>query len=204
MAITLETAIALASEPVEAYAIISMHDNIGVVAVGGATPTFRADLPLLNWGQGTLAGPGPHPPALEAGSSTRGRCPDSPPVAMVGHISSHGLERRPASRNSRSISPCASIQVMGPSAGLAWAPAFKWRSRGSGRAVRSKRESKSTRVRMAHSCALWDLRFGKREAVQPHGQSGCGSDALASLGPGRGTKGLLLLAVPASFDGAPP
>ena len=58
MAITLETAIALASEPVEAYAIISMHDNIGVVAVGGATPTFRAELPLLNWGQGSLAGPG--------------------------------------------------------------------------------------------------------------------------------------------------
>jgi hypothetical protein len=59
MAIALEQAIALASEPVEAYAIISMHDNIGVVAVGGATPTFRADLPLLNWGgQATFAAGG--------------------------------------------------------------------------------------------------------------------------------------------------
>jgi hypothetical protein len=56
MAIRLEDAISLASEPVEAFAIISMHDNIGVVAVGSATPTFRADLPLLNWGASDARG----------------------------------------------------------------------------------------------------------------------------------------------------
>jgi hypothetical protein len=54
----LEDAIALASEPVDAWAIISMHDDSGVVAVGGATLTFRPDLPLLNWGQGTIVGGG--------------------------------------------------------------------------------------------------------------------------------------------------
>jgi hypothetical protein len=58
MAIPLEDAIALATEPVEASAVISMHDDLGVVLVGGATLTFRPDLPLLNWGTGTIAGGG--------------------------------------------------------------------------------------------------------------------------------------------------
>jgi hypothetical protein len=58
MAIPLDDAIALATEPVEASALISMHDDLGVVLVGGATLTFRPDLPLLNWGTGTIAGGG--------------------------------------------------------------------------------------------------------------------------------------------------
>jgi hypothetical protein len=52
MAVPLEDAIALASEPVDASAVISMHDDLGVVRIGGATLTFRQDLPLLNWGDG--------------------------------------------------------------------------------------------------------------------------------------------------------
>ena len=58
MAIRLNDAIALATEPVDASALISMHDDLGVVLVGGATLTFRPDLPLLNWGMATIAGGG--------------------------------------------------------------------------------------------------------------------------------------------------
>jgi hypothetical protein len=71
MAMTLQEAIDFASvhadtDPygIECYATISMHDDADLSATvlfGGAmfpTFTFRRDLPLLNWGTGTIGGGG--------------------------------------------------------------------------------------------------------------------------------------------------
>lgn len=68
MAMRLQEAIDFASVPansqpygLDTYATISMHDDSDTVLVGSATtlaggagPTFRSDLPLLNWGPATI------------------------------------------------------------------------------------------------------------------------------------------------------
>src|SRR5262245_23795353 len=44
---------------IEVVATISMHDEVGDVLVGaanGLSSMFRRDLPLLNWGTGTIVG----------------------------------------------------------------------------------------------------------------------------------------------------
>jgi hypothetical protein len=67
---TLQEAIEFAINPPPGYAreygiqvfvTISVHDDGGKVLVGGAnglSPMFRPDLPLLNWGTGTIGGGG--------------------------------------------------------------------------------------------------------------------------------------------------
>ncbi len=68
MAMTLQEAIDFAIAPptpnlygIEVAVTISMHDDEGSVLVGGAsglTSMFRPDVPLLNWGTGTIGGGG--------------------------------------------------------------------------------------------------------------------------------------------------
>lgn len=65
MGMTLQDAINLASDPanrfgVNTFVMITMHDENSSVLVGHTenTATFRSDLPLQNWGTGTISQPG--------------------------------------------------------------------------------------------------------------------------------------------------
>ena len=66
---------------IEVAATITMHDEVGDVLVGGAfglSSMFRRDLPLLNWGTGTIVGSGATGRfwrGLSPGFSTRGLGP---------------------------------------------------------------------------------------------------------------------------------
>jgi hypothetical protein len=108
MAMTLQEAIDFATAPpiptpygIEVDVTISMHDDAGSVLVGhahGLTLMFRPDLPLLNWGTGTIGGGGATATIVSRfrrgpapGFSTRGLGPGDGTSGSLGVVTGAGF-----------------------------------------------------------------------------------------------------------------